>query len=105
MNAIMKFIPKELQQDRNWRGTLHIFLNCPKLQRYVATHIDFDTCDIKAEGLKRISRPWSNSERFMLSLALHLYNESYKVNLSDMDYLDSNNLQIALKAIQMRFAG
>ncbi|MBU5670276.1 hypothetical protein KQJ23_00390 [Paenibacillus sp. MSJ-6] len=101
----MKSIPRELQQDRYWKGTLHIFTNNPKLQRYAASYIDFEECTINAEGLKRIARPWSDSERFMLNLALHLFNERYKVNLSDMDYLDTNNRQIALKAIQMRFAG
>lgn len=105
MNAAIKIIPRELQQDRYWRGTLHIFLNNPKLQRYVAPYINFNECTINAEGLKRASRPWSDSEKFMLNLALHLFNERYKVNLSDMDYLDTNNRQIALKAIQMRFAG
>lgn len=105
MNAVMKSIPRELQQNRYWKGTLHIFTNNTKLQRYAASYIDFEECTINAEGLKRIARPWSDSERFMLNLALHLFNERYKVNLSDMDYLDTNNRQIALKAIQMRFAG
>jgi hypothetical protein len=105
MNAVMKFIPRELQQDRYWRGTLHIFMNNPKLQHYVASYIDFEDCTINADGLKRLARPWSDSEKFMLNLALHLFNERNKVNLSDMDYLDTNNRQIALKAIQMRFAG
>lgn len=98
-------IPSELAQDRYWSSTLYIFSNNTKLQRYIATHICFETLTINAAGLKRISRPWSESERFMLNLALHLFNESYKVNLSDMDYLDSKNREIALKAIRLRFAG
>jgi len=104
MNTV-KYIPNELLSDRYWRGTLHIFMNCPKLQEYSATYIDFDERSINSEGLKRAARPWSNSERFMLNLALHLFNEDNKVNLSDMDYLDPMNRKIALKAIQMRFAG
>lgn len=104
MNAVMKTIPRHLQQDRYWKGALHIFLNNPKLQRYASSHIDFEECTINGEGLKRIARPWSDSEKFMLNLALHLFNERYKINLSDMDILDSNNREIALKAIQMRFA-
>jgi hypothetical protein len=98
-------IPEELKHDRYWRGALHIFTQNAKLQRYIASHIDFDVRTINASGLKRISRPWSQSERFMLNLALHLFNESHKVNLSDMDYLDANNREIALKAIRLRFAG
>lgn len=98
-------IPDELKQDRHWRGLLYIFINNSKLQRFLTTHIDFEGLTIDVAGLKKISRPWSISERFMLNLALNLFNEQYKVNLSDMDYLDQNNRQIALKAIQMRFAG
>jgi hypothetical protein len=105
MNTVMKFIPKELQQDRYWRGTLHIFMNNPKLQRYVATHVDFEACSINSTELLKISKPWSRSEKFMLRLALHLFNEDYSFSLSDMDYLDLKNLEIALKAIRLRFAG
>lgn len=98
-------IPEELMQDRNWRGALYIFVGNAKLQQCIASYIDFDACTIDAAGLKRISRPWGTSERFMLNLALHLFNERYKVNLSDMDYLDQKNKEIALKAIRLRFAG
>lgn len=100
-------IPQELVQDRNWRGTLYIFTHHTKLQGFIPTHIDFQEGTIEADALKRISKSkcWSPSEKFMLSLALHLYSERHNVNLSDMDRLDSYNTQIALKAIQMRFAG
>ncbi len=97
-------IPQELKQDRYWKGTLYIFLNQHKLQKFLITHFDFEECSIDIEGLKRASRGWSSSEKFMLALALHLFNERNKVNLSDMDLLDSYNTQIAIKAIQMRFA-
>ncbi|WP_044480479.1 hypothetical protein [Paenibacillus antibioticophila] len=97
-------IPEELKRDRYWRSTLHIFLESDRLRQFVATHIDFDARTINTGGLKRISRPWSQSERFMLNLALHLFNEQHKLsNLSDMDYLDSNNKRIALEAIKLRF--
>ncbi|AYB47677.1 hypothetical protein [Paenibacillus lautus] len=98
-------IPNELKEDRYWRGTLYIFLNNNKLQKLLLTHFDFHECSIDIEGLKRSSRNWSTSEKFMLSLALHLFNERNKINLSDMDILDPSNTKIALKAIQMRFAG
>ncbi|MGG1673292.1 hypothetical protein ACIFOE_22175 [Paenibacillus sp. NRS-1783] len=96
-------IPKHLLADRHWRGTLHIFVNNAKLQSYAAPHVDFEDCTINISALKKMSRPWSQSEKFMLNLALHLFNESNKVNLSDMDYLDDYNKEIALKAIQLRF--
>lgn len=97
-------IPTELMQDRYWRSALHIFTNCARLQNLVTKYIDFDECTIDFSGLKRISRPWSQSEKFMLNLALHLFNENNKLaNLSDMDYLDGYNKQIALKAIMLRY--
>lgn len=98
-------IPEELKQDRYWRGTLYIFIANAKLQQFISSYIDFETRSIDAAGLLRISKPWGRSEKFMLRLALHLFNENYSFNLSDMDYLDQKNMEIALKAIRLRFAG
>ena len=39
----------------------------------------------------------------MLILALHLFNERNKIDLGDMDYLDANNIELAIDAIRMRF--
>ncbi|KKO51986.1 hypothetical protein [Paenibacillus sp. DMB20] len=97
-------IPKELLQDRYWKGLLHIFSQNQKLNQFITSHIDFDELSINATGLIKLSSPWSPSEKFMLNLALHLYNENYTFNLSDMDRLDPINKKIAFKAIQMRFA-
>lgn len=96
-------LPIEFVGDRYWRGTLYIFTNNSKLRNYINSHIDFNDHTINISGLKYVSRPWSPSEKFMLNLALHLYNERNKMNLSDIDYLDSNNRQIALQAIKLRF--
>jgi hypothetical protein len=98
-------IPEHLIADRYWRGTLYIFTENEKLKRLAGKYVDLEECAIDVAGLKRISKPWSESEKFMLNLALHLFNEKNKVNLSDMDYLDTGNKAIALKAIQLRFAG
>lgn len=95
----------DLIHDRYWRGTLHIFEENEKLQRYIATHIDFEALTINASELLRISKSWSRSEKFMLRLALHLFNEQYSFNLSDIDYLDSKNREIAFNAIRLRFVG
>ena len=96
-------IPPELMKDRYWRGTLHLFTKHAKLQRYIATHIDFEECTIDFAGLKKVSKPWSQSEKFVLFLALHLFDESNKFNLSDMDYLDDYNKKITMEAIRLRF--
>lgn len=93
-----------LKDDRYWKGLLYIFSQNQKLSQFIASHIDFDELSINATGLIKLSSPWSPSEKFMLNLALHLYNENYTFNLSDMDRLDPINKKIAFKAIQMRFA-
>ena len=51
---------------------------------------------IKINALKKVAAPWSQSEKFILYLALHLFNERHKVNLSDMDYLDATNKELAM---------
>lgn len=95
----------ELLTDRYWRGILLIFSRHSKLRSFLNTkYFDLDGGSVKVEELKKVSRPWSNSERFMLHLALHLFNERNKVNLSDMDMLDPSNKQLALDAIRYRFA-
>lgn len=97
-------IPAELQKDRYWAALLHIFSKHAKLQRFLTTeYINISTRTVKVAALKKIAKPWSESERFMLNLALHLYNEQHKVNLSDMDYLDPNNKAIAFEALRLRF--
>lgn len=97
-------IPTHLINDRYWSGILHLFMKNAKLQRCLTEqYFDFEEGTIKASALKQLAKPWSQSERFMLELALHLYNEQHKVNLSDMDYLDSNNKTLAFEALHMRF--
>lgn len=97
-------IPVHLWQDRYWRGMLHLFVEQPRLKSlFTSRYFDFDSGIVECDAMKRAARPWSPGERFMLNLALHLFNERHKVNLSDLDYLDPNNKQIALKAIQLRF--
>lgn len=99
-----KTIPSHLMQDRHWRATLHIFTKNEKLKYVAAPFIDLEECVINSAGLKRISKPWSQSEKFMLNLALHLHGSSNKIDLSDMDYLDANNKAIAFEAIKLRFS-
>jgi len=98
-------VPEHLMRDRYWRGTLHLFVNHPKLQSCFNTkYFDLQSGTIKGPVLKKLSGPWSESEKFALNLALHLFNERYKVNLSDMDYLDPYNKQLAFEALRLRFA-
>lgn len=97
-------IPAHLLNDRYWSGTLHLFINHYKLQSYLTSkYFDFEEETIDVAALKRISKPWSQSERFMLSLALSLFNARYTVQLSDMDYLDSTNKRLAFEALHRRY--
>ncbi|BFH10670.1 hypothetical protein WJ0W_005781 [Paenibacillus melissococcoides] len=96
-------VPASLLRDPYWGSMLHIFINHYKLNRYTAKYIDFTNESININGLRTASRPWSSSEKFMLKLGLHLFNERNKVNLSDMDCLDDNNRKIAMQAIAIRF--
>ncbi|HHY72250.1 MAG TPA: hypothetical protein GX497_03315 [Bacillus bacterium] len=97
-------IPAHLANDRYWRGTLYLFQNHYRLNQFLTTkYFDFNEETIKMQSLKRAFAPFSNSEKIMLDLALHLFNERNKFNLSQLDYLDSNNTALALKAISLRF--
>lgn len=106
----MATIPNHLSKDRYWKGVIHLFTNHYKLQRCFTTkYFDLEVGTIKATALKRLSKgtstsaSWSTSEQFMLNLALHLFNDQHKVNLSDIDYLDVNNKKLAFEAMQLRF--
>lgn len=99
-------IPKQLFQDRYWRGLLYIFMNHNKLKQYLNPEfVDFEELTVKVDKLKKVSKPWSTSEKFMLALALHLYNGRNKVDMSEADRLDDKNTEIALKALRLRYAG
>lgn len=97
-------ITASLSKDRYWASLIHLFKNHYRLNDCFTTKF-FDMSDetIKIQSLKRHAAPWSNSEKIMLNLALHLFNERNKFNLSDLDYLDGNNKKLAMEAIKIRF--
>lgn len=91
--------------DKYWRSLLFIFQNSPRLQPLLTTQYMDPKCGVvHTTKLRAASKGWSQSEKFMLNLALHLYNESNKVNLSDMDYLDYEHKKVAFEALHFRFA-
>ncbi|MDT9720449.1 hypothetical protein QVE09_16135 [Paenibacillus sp. ClWae2A] len=98
-------IPQNLFQDKYWKCTLYLFMNQPRLSQCLTSkYFDLQGGIIKSAALKKLSKPWSQSERFMLHLALHLFNSGLaKVNLADMDYLDSNNKALVHEALKIRF--
>lgn len=100
----MTGIPTHLLNDRYWASLIHLFVNHRKLNSVFTTqYFDLEAGTVKMEALKRLSKPWSSSERFMLNLALHLFNERNKVNLSGIDNLDEYNKKIAFEAMHIRF--
>lgn len=99
-----KTIPTGLLNDRYWRGTIYLFQNHYRLKEYFTTkYFNFDEETIKFAALKKAFSPFSNSEKIMLNLALHLFNEKNKFNLSDLDYLDGTNKKLAFEAMIKRF--
>lgn len=103
---VARGIPKELLQDRYWKGLIYIFRNHEKLKQFLTPEfIDFDEMTVHSDKLKKASKSWGTSDKFMLSLALHLYNGRNKVDLSGADRLDDKNTEIALKAIRLRHTG
>ncbi|TCZ76197.1 hypothetical protein E0485_15035 [Paenibacillus albiflavus] len=97
-------IPEELVNDRYWYSLMLIFHGSKKLRSYWTNeYIDFKHRTIEVDRLKAISKTWSKSEKFMLRLALHLFNGRDKVDLGNMDYLDEHNTALALKALNFRY--
>lgn len=97
-------IPNHLFQNRYWSSMLHLFINHPKLNQVFTTNY-FDLYEeiVKVQSLKRKAAVWSNSERIMVNLALHLFNERNKIILSDLDYLDETNKELVMEAVKIRF--
>lgn len=99
-----KSIPSHLMRDRYWSSLIHLFVNHSKLKGVFTTkYFDFDSETVKIAALKRNAGVWSHSEKTMLNLALHLFNERNKFNLSELDYLDNNNKTLAFEAMKIRF--
>lgn len=97
-------IPENLYKDRYWMPVIFLFSKHPKLSGCFTTkYFDFQKVQIKVRSLKRDAAPWSDGEKFMLNLALHLYNPLNKVDLSGMDRLDYENKELAIEAIQIRY--
>jgi hypothetical protein len=101
---ILTTISGSLLKDRYWASLIHLFKNHWKLEQLFTTkYFNLDEEIVHIQSLKRKAAPWSHSEKIMLNLALHLFNERNKFNLSDLDYLDDKNKQLAFEAMKIRF--
>ena len=85
---------------------LYIFSNHSKLQNYLTDeYINLNEHVLEVEKLKKASKQWSSSEKFILKLAFHLYGIPNKLDLNDIDYLDQQNKRLVMEAIKIRFKG
>lgn len=83
-----EIIPEYLLKDRFWKGTLYLFSQHPKLKQvFTTTYFNFEEGTVDGKQLQVTAKAWSRSEKAILNLALHLYNERFLFNLSDLDYL------------------
>ncbi|GIQ67404.1 hypothetical protein DUZ99_02265 [Xylanibacillus composti] len=97
-------IPQHLYKSKYWVAVFYLFKEHPRLNMCFNTrYFDFSNERLKTRTLKKHAAPWSDSEKFMLDLALHLFNPSNKVDLSGMDLLDPFNTELALEAIKIRY--
>ncbi|MBG9657847.1 hypothetical protein [Cytobacillus firmus] len=100
----MATIPAYIASDRYWKPVIHLFQNSAKLNTLFTTkYFDMENGLIEVTALKRAASKWSQSEKFLLYLAIHLYTNDGKMDLSVMDYLDEYNKKLALEAIKLRF--
>ncbi|GEN36589.1 hypothetical protein [Aneurinibacillus danicus] len=97
-------IPEHLYGSQYWRPVIYLFTQHTKLRQYIH-YVDFKGERIDVTKLKRAARVWSQSEKFILSLALHCFNERNKINLGDMDYLDSYHKRMVFEALHLRYGG
>lgn len=90
--------------DPEWASIMYLFKNHSKLQNYLVNdYFNRENGFVDVKRLLKISKKWSRSERFMLRLAIHLFNCSVKVDLNDIDYPDANNKRLVSEVLKIRF--
>lgn len=88
-------VPEYLLKDRFWKGTLYLFSQHPKLKQvFTTSYFNFEEGTVDGKQLQVTAKAWSSSEKAILNLALHLYNERFDFSLSDLDYLDYENKEL-----------
>lgn len=100
-------IPSQLFEDKYWKGLLHIFMNHGKLKHFLSdpAYFDFEEFTLHSDKLLEASKDWGTGERFMLEVALHMFNGIHKVDLSKADVLEDKYLEIVIHALRLRYAG
>lgn len=100
-------LPQWVKDDVFWHGSLFILGSMverePKFRPLLHKFVNLDESTIDFFGMKKAVSSWSHSEKIMIKLAAHLFNQIHKFNLSDLNYLGSKNMKIALKAMEIRY--
>lgn len=102
-------LPDWVRRDVYWSSSLYILgkmaQHSEKFKSLIGHYVDLENYSISFTKMKNAASKWSTSEKIMISMAAHLFNEVHRFNLSDLDYLDAQNKEVAQKALQMRFFG
>ncbi|MEC1714712.1 hypothetical protein ABEV09_04330 [Schinkia azotoformans] len=97
-------IPSYIARDPYWKPVIHLFQKNAKLNTLFNTkYFDMEHGLIDSAALKKSASKWSQSEKFLLNLAIHLYTNDGKLDLCNMDYLDDYNKKLVMEAITLRF--
>ncbi len=100
-------VPTNLITDRYWRSALYLMTSRALRDVVLPHYYDFKKEIIEIHKLKKV-RGLSHSQDFLLSLALHLFNDTNKLpkdGLTGLSYLDSENFKLAIEAIIIRYNG
>ena len=95
------FLAQAKPREKEYRAALYL-LSSPLLARRTKKYIE--PRGIRFEDLKETAKPWSSSERALLSLAGNLFNGSWPADINEVFWnLDQGNTEIAIQAIRLRF--
>lgn len=91
--------------NSQYHALRYIFVNHPKLKKLIGgPYINLEGQLIDVNSLKALARKWTFNERFLLDLALNLFEvDGTKVDLSRINRLNEKQREIALTAIRIRF--
>ena len=93
-----------VNHDPQWAVVIYLFSNHSELKSYLTDeYFNLQEGLIDQDKLMKVSKPWSRSEKFMLTLALHLFSNQRKVDLNDIDFLDQSNKDLVIEAMKIRF--
>lgn len=89
-------------EDLEWRSALYVLASLEKEGLLDCIHDGY----IDFEVLYQLSDDWSTSEKALCRLAHELYNSRGNITISQLfQDLDTDNTQVALEALRLRYFG